>query len=54
MSHWNYRVLKQILPDGTETIYTSLLAGAEALALFATQVAITHYKTAFQGGEQKG
>jgi DNA-binding SARP family transcriptional activator len=37
-----------------ETIYNSLRAGDEALALFATQVAITHYKTAFQVGEQKG
>lgn len=37
-----------------ETIYNSLLAGDEARALFATQVAITHYKTAFQVGEQKG
>ncbi|MFO7679129.1 MAG: BTAD domain-containing putative transcriptional regulator [Chloroflexota bacterium] len=38
----------------TETIYHSLLAGDEARALFATQVAIAHYKTAFQVGEQKG
>ena len=37
-----------------ETIYNSLLAGEEARALFAAQVAITHYKIAFQVGEQKG
>lgn len=37
-----------------ETIRYSLLAGNEALALFATQVAITHYKTAFAMGEQRG
>ena len=37
-----------------ETIRYSLLAGNEALALFATQVAISHYKTAFEVGEQSG
>lgn len=38
----------------TETIQYSLVAGNEAMALFAVRVAITHYETAWQVAEQKG
>lgn len=37
-----------------KTISYSLLAGNEAMALFASHVAITHYETAWQIVEQKG
>ncbi len=38
----------------TETIHYSLIAGNDAMGLFAHQVAITHYETAWQLTEQKG
>jgi DNA-binding SARP family transcriptional activator len=38
----------------TETIHYSLTAGNEAMDLFAVQVAITHYETAWQVAAQKG
>lgn len=37
-----------------ETIRYSLVAGNEAMALFAVRVAITHYETAWQVTEKKG
>ena len=37
-----------------ETIHHSLIAGNEALAIFAVRVAIAHYETAWQLAEQKG
>ncbi len=37
-----------------ETIRYSLIAGNEALALFASQVAAHHYETAFRVGDEKG
>ncbi len=37
-----------------ETIHYSLIAGSEAMALFAGQVAIAHFETARQAAEQNG
>jgi hypothetical protein len=37
-----------------ETIHHSLIAGNEAMAIFAVRVAIPHYETAWQLAEQKG
>ena len=37
-----------------ETIHHSLIAGNEAMAIFAVRVAITHYETAWQLAEQRG
>ena len=37
-----------------ETIRYSLIAGNEAMALFAVRVAITHYETVWQVAQQKG
>jgi DNA-binding SARP family transcriptional activator len=37
-----------------ETIHHSLIAGNEAMAIFAFRVAITHYETAWQLAEQQG
>jgi DNA-binding SARP family transcriptional activator/predicted ATPase len=37
-----------------ETIHHSLIAGNEAMAIFAVRVAITHYETAWQLAAQKG
>ncbi|MFO7705426.1 MAG: AAA family ATPase [Halopseudomonas sp.] len=37
-----------------ETIHHSLIAGNEAMAIFAVRVAISHYETAWQLAEQKG
>ena len=37
-----------------ETVHHSLMAGNEAMAVFAAEAAIHHYQTAFQMAEQKG
>jgi len=37
-----------------ETIHLSLIAGNEAMAVFAVHIAIAHYETAWQLTEQKG
>ena len=37
-----------------ETIHNSLVAGNEAMAIFAVQVPITHYQIAWQIAAQKG
>ena len=47
-----HHALRAGLP--AETIHHSLIAGNDAMAIFAVGVAITHYETAWQVAEQKG
>ena len=47
-----HHALRAGLPAAT--IHYSLIAGNEAMAIFAVRVAITHYETAWQLAEQKG